>query len=118
VLSEFGDDPDRYADAKSRKNYAGTTPITRQSGNQKFVTVRYVHNHRLLDALGRQAFTALTASPAARTHYDQLRDPGKDHNAALRQLANRLVAVLHGCLKTKSTHNELTTWPAPHQDVA
>ena len=63
VLSEFGDDPDRYADAKARKNYAGTSPITRQSGRQKFVLARYVHNDRLLDALGRQAFTALTASP-------------------------------------------------------
>ncbi|MGH3336354.1 MAG: transposase [Nocardioides sp.] len=67
VLSEFGDDPDRYADAKARKNYAGTSPITRQSGRQKFVLARYVHNDRLLDALGRQAFTALTASPAAST---------------------------------------------------
>ena len=57
VLSEFGDDPDRYADARARKNYAGTSPITRQSGRQKFVLARYVHNDRLLDALGRQAFT-------------------------------------------------------------
>ena len=37
VLAEFGDDPDRYADAKARKNYAGTSPITRQSGKQRFV---------------------------------------------------------------------------------
>ncbi|MDQ1672478.1 MAG: hypothetical protein QOC98_1040 [Frankiaceae bacterium] len=29
VLAEFGDDPDRYATAKARKNYAGTSPITR-----------------------------------------------------------------------------------------
>ena len=63
VLAEFGDDPDRYADAKARKNFAGTSPITRQSGKQKFVLARYVHNDRLLDALGRQAFSALTASP-------------------------------------------------------
>ena len=62
VLSEFGDDPARYADAKARKNYAGTSPITRQSGKHKFVLARYVHNDRLLDALGRQAFTALTWS--------------------------------------------------------
>ena len=34
VLAEFGDDPDRYADAKARKNYAGTRPITRASGTQ------------------------------------------------------------------------------------
>src|SRR5829696_8388122 len=32
VLAEFGDDRDRFADAKSRKNYAGTSPITRASG--------------------------------------------------------------------------------------
>jgi hypothetical protein len=31
VLAEFGDDPDRYATAKARKNYAGTSPITRAS---------------------------------------------------------------------------------------
>ena len=102
VLAEFGDDPHRYADAKARKNYAGTSPITRQSGKQKFVLARYVHNDRLLDALGRQAFSALTASPAARAYYDQLSDRGKDHNAALRQLANRLVGILHGCLKTNT----------------
>jgi transposase len=29
VLAEFGDDRSRYADAKARKNYAGTSPITR-----------------------------------------------------------------------------------------
>jgi transposase len=28
VLGEFGDDPDRYLDAKAGKNYAGTAPIT------------------------------------------------------------------------------------------
>ena len=75
VLAEFGDDPHRYADAKARKNYAGTSPITRQSGKQKFVLARYVHNDRLVDALGRQAFSALTASPGARAYYDQLTRP-------------------------------------------
>ena len=118
VLAEFGDDPTRYADAKARKNYAGTSPITRQSGKQKFVLARYVHNDRLLDALGRQAFTALTASPAARVYYDQLRARGKDHNAALRQLANRLVGILHGCLKTNSLYDEHTAWPQAHNAAA
>jgi transposase len=118
VLAEFGDDPHRYADAKARKNFAGTSPITRQSGKQKFVLARYVHNDRLLDALGRQAFTALTASPAARAYYDQLTNRGKDHNAALRQLANRLVGILHGCLKTHTPYDETTAWPAFHADVA
>ena len=67
VLAEFGDDTTRYADARARKNYAGTSPITRQSGKKKTVLARYVHNDRLLDALNRQAFAALRASPGART---------------------------------------------------
>src|SRR4029077_17840553 len=47
VLAEFGDAPGRYADAKSRKNYAGTSPITRQSGKRKITHARFVHNDRL-----------------------------------------------------------------------
>jgi transposase len=110
VLAEFGDDADRYVDAKSRKNYAGTSPITRQSGKKKVVLARYVHNDRLIDALGRQAFAALTASPGARAYYDELRGRGTGHHAALRQLANRLVGILHGCLKTGTNYDERTAW--------
>ena len=111
VLAEFGDDPDRYTDAKSRKNYAGTSPITRASGKKKIVLARYVHNDRLIDALMTQAFSALNASPGARAYYDQLKARGTEHNAALRQLANRLVGILHGCLKTRTRYDEATAWP-------
>ena len=110
VLGEFGDDPDRYTDARSRKNYAGTSPITRASGKKKTVLARYVHNDRLLDALHRQALSALTGSPGARAYYEGLRARGVRHNAALRQLANRLVGILHGCLKTGTLYDEAKAW--------
>jgi transposase len=96
VLAEFGDDPHRYTDAKARKNYAGTSPITRASGKKKIVVARYVHNDRLIDALMTQAFSALNASPGARAYYDQLKAHGTEHHAALRHLANKLVGILHG----------------------
>ena len=67
VLAEFGDDPNRYADAKSRKNYAGTSPITRASGKHRVVLARYARNRRLADACYLWAFAALTASPGARS---------------------------------------------------
>ena len=56
------------------------------------------------------AFCALTASPGARAYYDELRGRGANHHAALRQLANRLVGILHGCLKTRTPYNEATAW--------
>jgi len=111
VLAEFGDDKNRYADARARKNYAGTSPITRASGKKKTVIARYVHNDRLIDALGAQAFSALGASPGARAYYKDLRQRGTGHRAALRQLANRLVGILHGCLKTGTVYDEATAWP-------
>jgi hypothetical protein len=111
VLAESGDDPARYASAKARKNYAGTSPITRASGKKKTVLARYVHNDRLIDAHMSQAFTALRVSPGARAYYDLQRARGSEHNPALRQLANRLVGILHGCLKTRTLYDEATAWP-------
>jgi transposase len=110
VLGEFGDDPHRYADGKARKNYAATSPITRASGKKKVVAARFVHNDWLVDALQAQAFAALRASPGARAFYDEQRAKGLEHNDALRRLANRLVGILHGCLKTRSRYDEATAW--------
>jgi hypothetical protein len=110
VLGEFGDDPNRYADGKARRNYAGTSPLTRASGKKKVVAARFIHNHRLVDALNAQAFAAPNASPGARALYDELRARGVEHNDALRRLANRLVGILHGCLKTRTPYDEATAW--------
>src|SRR6266542_6657245 len=118
VLAEFGDAKQRYPDAKARRNYAGTSPVTRQSGKKKVVLARHVHNDRLLDALGLQAFAALTSSPGARAYYDQIRGRGAGHRAALRQLGNRLVGILHGCLKTSTLYNEAKAWPNPQDQQA
>jgi transposase len=110
VLAEFGDAPGRYADAKARKNYAGTAPITRQSGKSKTVHARFVHNDRLVDALHLQAGAAILHDPGVRAYYDEIRAREIGHNAALRQVGNRLVGILHGCLKTTTHYDQTTAW--------
>jgi transposase len=110
VLGEFGDDPDRYTSAKSRKNYAGTSPLTIASGRKRAVLARHVRNRRLYDAIDRWAFSSITVSPGARAFYDHRRDAGDLHHQALRALGNRLVGILHGCLKTRTVYNEHTAW--------
>jgi transposase len=110
VLGEFGDEPNRYGTAKSRKNYAGTSPITRASGTKRVVLARYARNDRLADAIYLWAFAALTASPGARQFYDCRRAAGNTHHAALRALGNRLVGILHGCLDHHTIYNETIAW--------
>jgi transposase len=117
VLAEFGDDPHRYADPKARKNYSGMAPITRASGTRRVVLARYARNRRLADALYHQAFTALTASPGARAYYDRQRARGATHHQALRALANRLVGILHGCLRHRTRYDEATAWHLETDEV-
>jgi Transposase IS116/IS110/IS902 family len=110
VLGEFGDDPNRYTDAKSRRNYAGTSPLTVASGKKRAVLARQVRNRRLYDAIDQWAFCALRTSPGTRLFYDQCRDAKDSHHHGLRALGNRLVGILHGCLRHHSPYNEHTAW--------
>src|SRR5208283_3119380 len=108
VLGEFGDDPNRYTTAKCRKNYA--------------VLARHVRNRRLYDAIDQWAFCALTSSPGARTFYDQRRTAGDLNHQALRALGNRLVGILHGCVRDRTQYDEHKAWahrqPNPTADAA
>ena len=118
VLGEFGDDPNRYADTKSRKNYSGMSPITKTSGKHHVVLARYARNNRLSDACYLWAFASLTASPGARHFNDQRRANGATHSRALRALANRFVGILHGCLRHHSIYDEHTAWAHRHTTAA
>jgi len=110
ILGEFGDAPGRYASAKARKNYAGTSPLTVESGKKRAVHARYIRNRHLIDALHAQALSALTASPGARACYDEFRARDIDHDEALRRLAGRLTGILHGCVKTGREYDEAVAW--------
>jgi hypothetical protein len=121
VLGESGDAPDRYPTAKSRKNSAGTSPITRASGTRRVVLARHARNKRLADAISLWAFSAISASPGARAFYDARRAAGATHHQALRALGNRLIGILHGCLAHHTPYNETTAWahrPATEQQAA
>ena len=112
VLAETGDDRSRFQDAKGLKAYAGAAPITRASGKSRAVTHRRVKNNRLAAAGYTWAFSALTASPGARAHYDRRRNTGDRHTAAQRNLYGRLLGCLYHCLITGQHYDETTAFPA------
>lgn len=110
ALGEFGDDPNRYADVKSRRNYAGTSPLTIASGKKRKVMRRHIRGRRLTTAIQQWALSSISASPGCRAFYDQRRAAGDRHHQALRALGNRLVGILHGCLDHHTTYDEHTAW--------
>jgi len=111
VLAEIGDDRSRFQDAKGLKAYAGAAPVTRASGKTRSVTHRKIKNNRLNAAGYLWAFSALTASPGARAHYDRRKDTGDRHAAAQRNLFGRLLGCLHHCLITGCQYDEDTAFP-------
>lgn len=112
VLAEVGDDPTRFASADGLRAFAGTAPITRASGRSHYVKARKVRNKRLGDACHWWAFATLTRSAGARAHYDRRRAAGDHHNAALRNLANKLLGRLWWCMLNDEPWDEQAAWPA------
>jgi hypothetical protein len=68
VLASSATTPPLTPTPEPARNMPDPARSPRQSGNRKTVLARYVHNDRLLDALGCQAFAALRASPGARAY--------------------------------------------------
>jgi transposase len=118
ALAEIGDDRSRFQDAKGLKAYAGAAPITRASGKTKSVTRRKVKNNRLAAAGYTWAFSALTASPGARAHYDRRKDAGDKQAGGLRNLFGRLLGCLHHCLITGQHYDETAAFPATTKQPA
>ena len=111
VLAEFGDDPHRYADAKARKNYAGTSPITRASGTQedRAGPLRPQPTPRRRRCTnGPSPRCAAHPAPAPTTTASAPAASATTPPCASSR--NRLVGILHGCLKTRTLYDEHTAW--------
>ncbi len=117
VLAEIGDDRSRFADARALKAYSGAAPITPASGKSTTVTHRRIKNQRLPSVGYLWAFSALTASPGARAHYDRRKAAGDRHTAAQRNLFNRMIGILHHCLSTQTPYDEHAAFPTPHPNT-
>lgn len=111
VLAEVGDDLARFDSPANLRAFAGTAPVTRASGRSSYVKARKVRNKRLGDACHWWAFSTLTKSPGARAHYDHRRSLGDTHNAALRNLANKLLGRLWWCIQNQQTWDDAAAWP-------
>jgi transposase len=97
--------PLRTRDYHAIRTLAGLAPVTKASGKRRFVSMRYACSTRLRAACYHWARTAMQTDRHARRHYTILRQAGHTHPRALRGVADRLMAVLIGMLKSGTLYD-------------
>ena len=85
--------------------YAGTAPVTRQSGKKTVVLMRHGCNERLRNVLYHWARVSIICDPRSRSHYAQLRAKGHSHGRSLRGIADRWLRVLIAMLKHRTLYD-------------
>lgn len=105
VIAGLGE-PGRYSSASAVQCLAGTAPVTRQSGNYKYVRMRKSCNKHFRDAMQYLAFASLKQCRWAKEFYDMQRAKGKRHHGALRALANKWMAIIFAMLKNNTAYDE------------
>jgi len=93
LISNFGDNRDRYRKVSCVQADAGTCPITASSGKSRHVFFRHSCRKQFRSAVTQFAFTSLKESEWAKQRYNKYRQK-KEHNHALRCLANAWLEVI------------------------
>jgi len=107
-------EPLRARDHNTLRALSGTAPITKQSGKQRAVLMRHACNHRLREAVHYWSRSAAANDPFWKARYASLRAAGHAHARALRGIADRLLSVLIGMLRSNTTYDPTRrSIPAP-----
>jgi transposase len=106
LLSECGDDHGRFEDHEALQCYAGTAPISFQSGQIHRVKFRRACNKHLRTAVHQWADRSRFQCAWAQIYYKQKRQEGKSHACATRCLGQRWLKILWKMWQTKQPYNE------------
>jgi transposase len=94
LLSEIGDQRERYPNAEALAADAGMSPVAKESGRRKVATFRRACDKRLRDAMTTLADSSRLHDPWAKGIYLRARERGCDHPHAIRVLGRAWVRVI------------------------
>jgi hypothetical protein len=106
LLVAFGEQRERYASADELQRYAGIAPVTERSGNKTWVHWRWQCPTFLRQTFVEWAAESIRHSFWARTYYQQQRDKGTSHQAAVRALAFKWIRMLFRCWQDRTPYEE------------
>ena len=106
LLAAFGEQRERYASAAELQKYAGIAPVTERSGKKSWVHWRLQCPKFLRQTFVEWAAESIRHSFWARVYYQQQRDKGKAHQAAVRALAFKWIRILFRCWQERTPYDE------------
>jgi transposase len=106
LLVAFGEQRERYATAAELQKYAGIAPVTERSGKKSWVHWRLQCPKFLRQTFVEWAAESIRHSFWAQLYYQQQRDQGKAHQAAVRALAFKWIRILYRCWQDRTLYDE------------
>jgi transposase len=106
LLSAFGSQRARYGSAQEVQAYSGIAPVIERSGKKKWVHFRWAAPKFLRQSFHEWAGRSITQSQWARSYYEQQRQRGKGHHAAVRALAFKCIRIAFRCWKDSVAYDE------------
>jgi transposase len=106
LLAAFGSQRERYANAEEVQAYTGIAPVTERSGKKKWVHFRWACPKFLRQSFHEWAGHSIAHSQWARSYYQQQRERGKGHHAAVRGLAFKWIRIVFCCWKDEVVYDE------------
>ena len=115
LLVAFGEQRARYASAAELQKYAGIAPVTERSGKKSWVHWRLQCPRFLRQTFVEWAAESIRHSFWAQVYYQQQRDKGKTHQAAVRALAFKWIRILYRCWQERTPYDEAIYLQALHR---
>jgi transposase len=106
LLAALGSQRDRYDSADEVQKHSGIAPVTETSGKKKWVHFRWACAKFLRQSFHEWAGHTIGHSVWARAYYQQQRERGNDHHAAVRALAFKWIRIVFRCWKDRVAYDE------------
>ena len=106
LIAVLGTQRDRFDDASSLQCFSGIAPVTSQSGRQSWVHWRWACPKFARQTFHEWAQHSMKKCEWARIFYQQKREAGKSHHAAIRALAFKWIRILFRCWKDRVPYDE------------
>jgi transposase len=106
LLVAFGEQRERFTSADELQKYAGIAPVTERSGKKSWVHWRLQCPKFLRQTFVEWAAESTRHSFWAQVYYQQQREKGKAHQAAVRALAFKWIRILYRCWQERTPYDE------------